>query len=59
MTKKIKVKLVRSLCGAIKKHRGTIKGLGLRKVGSEKELSDTPEVRGMIKSVTHLVQVDE
>ena len=37
----------------------TLKGLGLGKIGREKVLLDTPEVRGMIKKVSHLVKVIE
>jgi len=53
----IKVKLVRSPIGCKASHRATVRGLGLRKLGSVRELQDTPAVRGMINKVSYLVQV--
>lgn len=59
MTKKniIKVKLVRSVIGQNKRTRDTVKGLGLRKVNSVSELSDTPQISGMVAKVKHLVEI--
>ena len=42
-----------------KDQRATLAGLGLNKVGRERTLEDTPQVRGMIASVQHMVQVIE
>ena len=57
-TKKlVTVKLVRSVAGTREAHRATIRGLGLRKLGSQYTLEDTPAVRGMINKVSYLVQV--
>ncbi|TDQ42476.1 50S ribosomal protein L30 [Tepidicella xavieri] len=53
----IKVKLVRSPIGCKESHRATVRGLGLRKLNSVRELQDTPAVRGMINKVSYLVQV--
>jgi large subunit ribosomal protein L30 len=53
----LKVKLVRSPIGCKQSHRDTVRGLGLRKVNSERELQDTPAVRGMINKISYLVQV--
>ena len=39
--------------------RATLIGLGLNKIGRERELEDTPSVRGMISKVSHLVKVVE
>ena len=39
------------------KQRATVKGLGLRGVGSEKELENTPSVRGMIKKVINFLEI--
>jgi large subunit ribosomal protein L30 len=39
--------------------RATLKGLGLNKMGRERVLQDTPEVRGMIRKVQHMVEVVE
>ena len=41
------------------KQRATLCGLGLNKMGRTRELEDTPEVRGMIKKVQHMVKVEE
>ena len=55
--KTLTVKLVRSVAGTRESHRATIRGLGLRKLGSTRVLEDTPAVRGMITKVAYLVQV--
>jgi large subunit ribosomal protein L30 len=55
--KTVTVKLVRSVAGTRNDHRATIRGLGLRRLGSERVLEDTPAVRGMINKVAYLVQV--
>ena len=55
--KTLKVKLVRSPIGCKQSHRDTVRGLGLRKVNGERELQDTPAVRGMINKISYLVQV--
>ena len=51
------VKLVKSVAGTRQSHRDTVRGLGLRKVSSERVLEDTPAVRGMINKVAYLVKV--
>jgi large subunit ribosomal protein L30 len=53
----IKVKLVRSPIGCKVDHRATVRGLGLRKLNSVRELQDTPAVRGMVNKVSYLVQI--
>ena len=53
----IKVKLVRSPISTNSRVRETVKGLGLSKIGSEKELKRTPAVEGMIRRLKHLVEV--
>jgi large subunit ribosomal protein L30 len=55
----VKVTLVRSQIGIKPKQRGTLRALGLGKVGSSNVLPDRPEVRGMIARVPHLVKVEE
>jgi large subunit ribosomal protein L30 len=55
--KTVKVQLVRSPIGTHVSHRATVRGLGLRKLGSVRELQDTPAVRGMINKVSYLVKV--
>jgi large subunit ribosomal protein L30 len=51
----LKVKLVRSLEGRSERQRGTITGLGLKKLGQERLLQDTPAIRGMVAKVAHMV----
>ncbi len=55
----LKVTLRRSKHGLTETQTATIKGLGLRKIGGFRVLENTPSVRGMVKSVLHLVQVEE
>jgi large subunit ribosomal protein L30 len=49
----------KSSIGAKPKHRGTLRALGLGKVGATNTLPDRPEIRGMIATVPHLVRVSE
>ena len=53
----VKVQLVRSPIGCKESHRATVRGLGLRKVNSTKDLVDTPDERGMINKISYLVKV--
>ena len=55
--KTVTVKLVRSVAGTKQSHRDTVRGLGLRRLNSERTLEDTPAVRGMINKVAYLVRV--
>jgi large subunit ribosomal protein L30 len=55
--KTVTVKLVRSTAGTLQSHRETVRGLGLRRLNSQRTLEDTPAVRGMINKVSYLVQV--
>nr|WP_256487897.1 50S ribosomal protein L30 [Deinococcus sp. HSC-46F16] len=48
----------RSVIGRPESQVQTVKALGLRKIGDTRELVDTPAVRGMIKTVQHLVEVE-
>ncbi len=57
MANTIKVKLVKGLIGTKQSHRATVRGLGRRKLNSERVLEDTPAVRGMINKVAYLVKV--
>ena len=57
--KKITVRQVRSAIGNKPKNRGTLRALGLRKIGDTNTLPDRPEIRGMIARVPHLVTVEE
>jgi large subunit ribosomal protein L30 len=57
--KKIKVKLLRSVAGCKQGHRETVRGLGLKRINDVAELTDTPEVRGMINRVNYLVRIED
>ncbi|MEJ0009277.1 MAG: 50S ribosomal protein L30 [Alphaproteobacteria bacterium] len=57
--KKITVEQYASPCGRTKDQRATLVGLGLNKMHKRRELQDSPEVRGMINKVKHLVRVVE
>ncbi len=59
MAERIKVKLVRSMIGRPEKHRKVLRGMGLTRLNKTVELKDTPELRGMIKKVSHLVSTEE
>ena len=56
-TATVRVKLVKSPWGRLPRHRECVKGLGLRRIGSARELEDTPAVRGMINKVAYLLEV--
>jgi large subunit ribosomal protein L30 len=55
----IKIKLVRSPIGNRQRHKDTVRSLGLRRLNQVVEQQDTPQIRGMIFAVKHLVQVVE
>lgn len=55
----LKVTQIRSSIGCKPKHRGTLRALGLGRVGKTHVLPDRPEIRGMLARVPHLVTVDE
>jgi large subunit ribosomal protein L30 len=57
--KKIKITQTGSPIGRTDDQRATLVGLGLNKRHRSRELVDTPEVRGMINKVRHLVRIDE
>lgn len=58
-TKMLKVTLLRSTTGFNETQFKTVQGMGLRKIRHSVELQDTPETRGMIHKVRHLVEVSE
>ena len=57
MGKKIVVKQIGSPIRRPEKQRATLVGLGLNKMHKSRELEDTPSVRGMVKSISHLVKI--
>ncbi|RUO76557.1 50S ribosomal protein L30 [Idiomarina tyrosinivorans] len=56
--KTIKVTQTRSSIGRLPKHKATLRGLGLRRIGHTVELEDTPAVRGMVNQVNYMVKVE-
>jgi large subunit ribosomal protein L30 len=56
---KLRVTYVKSSIGYNKRQKSTIKALGFRKLNQTVEHDDTPSIRGMINSVSHLVAVEE
>ena len=56
---KLIVKQVKSAIGRQGNQRETLIGLGLNKINKERELEDTPSIRGMIEKVKHLVVIKE
>lgn len=56
---KIKIKQTRSEIGKIKSQRETIRALGFNKIGQIVEKEDTPQIRGMINKVNHMVEIVE
>lgn len=56
---KLNVKLIKSMIGTPPNHRKILRSLGLRRTGASNELPDTPDIRGKIFHVSHLVSVEE
>lgn len=59
MTKELKITQMRSANGRGSKQLGTIRALGLKRLGGSVVQPDRPEIRGMIRTVEHLVEVEE
>ncbi|MBD8007235.1 50S ribosomal protein L30 [Bacillus norwichensis] len=59
MAQKLAVTLKRSLIGRTQDQRDTVKALGLRKLHQTVEHDDNPAIRGMIKKVSHLIELKE
>lgn len=56
---KLRITLKKSVISSTKKHKGTVRALGLRKINQTVEQNDTPAIRGMLAKVSHLVTVEE
>ncbi len=56
---KLQVKLVKSTIGRKKDQIATVEALGLKRIRDVVEHNDTPQIRGMINKVSHLVEVEE
>ncbi|HET8892991.1 MAG TPA: 50S ribosomal protein L30 [Gaiellaceae bacterium] len=55
---KVKITQVRSQIGQSERHRGTLRALGLGKIGRSAEHDETPVLAGMLRKVAHLVKVE-
>jgi large subunit ribosomal protein L30 len=56
---KLKITQTRSQIGQTERHRGTLRALGLGKIGKTTERDDSPETLGMLRKVRHLVKVED
>ena len=56
---KLRIKLVKSRFGRIKKHAASLSGLGLRKINQEVVIDATPENMGMVNKVKYLLEVED
>jgi large subunit ribosomal protein L30 len=59
MAEQLTVTLVKSGIGKPEKHRLVLQGLGLNKLNKSVVLKDTPEIRGMINKIAHMVKVTD
>lgn len=55
----LKITLVKSIIGSKVDQKATVTALGLRKIRDVVEKTDTPQIRGMINKVSHLINVEE
>ncbi len=55
----LKITQTKSVIGSKEGHKRTVRALGLRRIRDEKVHEDTPQVRGMIHKVRHLIKVEE
>jgi large subunit ribosomal protein L30 len=56
---RIKITLVKSTSGSNKRVKATLEALGIGKVDSSVEHENTPQIKGMVRKVLHLVEVEE
>jgi large subunit ribosomal protein L30 len=59
MANKLRITWVKSAIGFEKSQRKTVHSLGLKKLNNTVEVNDTPQVRGMIEKIRHLLRVEE
>lgn len=59
MSPRLRVKYVKSAIGYSVRQKATIRALGFRRLGDVVEQEDSPAIRGMVRKVRHLVQVEE
>jgi large subunit ribosomal protein L30 len=56
---KLRITQVRSQIGQTQKHRGTLRALGLGKIGRSAEHTESAQLAGMLRKVSHLVRIEE
>jgi large subunit ribosomal protein L30 len=56
---KVRITQTRSQIGQSQKHRGTLRALGLGKIGRSAEHTESPQLDGMLRKVRHLVKVED
>jgi large subunit ribosomal protein L30 len=59
VTKTLKITQTRSVIGQTEKHRGTLRALGLGKIGRSVLRQESPQLDGMLRKVRHLVRIEE
>jgi large subunit ribosomal protein L30 len=59
MAGKVRITQVRSQIGQTEKHRGTLRALGLGRIGKSAEHQESPVLAGMLRKVRHLVKVED
>jgi large subunit ribosomal protein L30 len=59
MANQLKVTLIKSTIGRPENQKATVQTLGLRKINSSAVHNETPQIRGMINTVIHLIKVEE
>ena len=55
----LKIKQIKSVIGEKPATRATVRALGLKRIGDEVTQADSPEIRGMVRAVRHLVELEE
>jgi large subunit ribosomal protein L30 len=56
---KLKVTQIRSQIGSTKRQKRTLSALGIKRINNPVEVEDSPQIKGMIKKVEHLIKVEE
>ena len=56
---KLRITQTRSQIGETQRHRGTLRALGLGRIGKSTEREDSPETLGMLRKVRHLVKIED
>jgi large subunit ribosomal protein L30 len=56
---KLRVTQIRSQIGQSRRHRGTLRALGLGKIGRTAEHAESPQLAGMLRKVRHLVRIED